>query len=65
MPEQRHSTQLWLYRALALALIALLAACSSPTRPTALPPSNNGYLLTVPITASDTPDAWPSAMGAR
>ncbi len=65
MPEKRHSNHIWLYRALALALLALLAACGNPNRPTALPPSDNGYLLTVPISASDTPERLAQRYGGE
>ncbi len=65
MLDKRHSIHIWLYRALALALLALLAACGGPTRPTALPPSDNGYLLTVPISGSDTPERLAQRYGGE
>ncbi len=65
MPDKRHFIHIWLYRALALALLALLAACGGPTRPTALPQSDNGYLLTVPIAASDTPERLAQRYGGE
>ncbi|RIH75451.1 S8 family peptidase [Meiothermus hypogaeus] len=65
MHEKRHSIHIWLYRALVPALLALLAACGGPNRPTAMPPSDNGYLLTVPITASDTPERLAQRYGGE
>ncbi|MBO1435942.1 S8 family serine peptidase [Meiothermus sp. CFH 77666] len=65
MHEKRHSIHIWLYQAIVLALVALLAACGGPTRPTALPASDNGYLLTVPITASDTPEGLAQRYGGE
>ncbi|GIW25904.1 S8 family serine peptidase [Meiothermus sp.] len=65
MPEKRPFIHIWLYRALALALLALLAACGGPNRPTALPPSDQGYLLTVPTTRSDTPERLAQRYGGE
>ncbi|MCS7069123.1 MAG: S8 family serine peptidase [Meiothermus sp.] len=65
MPEKSHSTRIWLKRAVALALLALLAACGGISPPTASAPSSQGYLLTVPIAASDTPEGLAQRYGGE
>ena len=65
MPEKRPSITLWLYRALALSGVVLLAACGGVSRPTALPPSDQGYLLTVPIASSDSQEGLAQRYGGE
>ncbi len=65
MPEKRHSINIWLYRALTLLGLTLLAACGGVSRPTTLPSSDQGYLLTVPIRASDSPESLAQRYGGE
>ncbi|WP_337870998.1 S8 family serine peptidase, partial [Meiothermus sp.] len=65
MPEKRHSIHIWLYRALTLLGVILLAACGGVSRPTALPPSDQGYLLTVPIRAGDSQESLAQRYGGE
>ncbi len=65
MPEKRPSTTLWLYRTLALAGVVLLAACGGVSRPTALPPSDQGYLLTVAIRSGDSQESLAQRYGGE
>lgn len=64
MPE-RPSNIIWLYRALALSGVVLLAACGGVSLPTALPPSDQGYLLTVPIASSDSRESLAGRYGGE
>ncbi len=65
MLEKRHSITIWLYRALVLPGVLLLAACGGVNKPTALPPSDQGYLLTVPITSSDSQEGLAQRYGGE
>jgi len=65
MPEKRHSITFWLYRALALSGVVLLAACGGVNKPAALPHSDQGYLLTVPIAPSDSQESLAQRYGGE
>ncbi len=65
MPEKRHSTHTWLYRALALAGVVLLAACGGGSRPNAPLTGENGYLLTVPAAGGDSPESLAQKYGGE